>query len=78
MDTNPSDEEINAKIDDIMAEIYKVVGICLGIPAEKFTWEYYDKAKAYHSVGPIKPVEFYNTMVKPIFNVEDKVNKFTF
>ncbi|KAL9886781.1 bleomycin hydrolase isoform 1-T1 [Glossina fuscipes fuscipes] len=73
MDTNPSDEEINDKINNIMAEIYKVVGICLGIPAEKFTWEYYDKAKAYHSVGPIKPVEFYNTMVKPIFNVEDKV-----
>lgn len=74
MDTNPSDEEVNAKIDEMMGEIYKVVGICLGIPAKEFTWEYYDKAKNYHAVGPISPLEFYNTKVKPLFNVEDKVS----
>lgn len=73
MDTNPTDDEVNAKIDEMMGEIYKVVGICLGIPAKEFTWEYYDKSKAYHTVGPITPLEFYNTMVKPLFNVEDKV-----
>ena len=75
MDTNPSDDEVNAKVDEMMGEIYKVVGICLGIPPKEFTWEYYDKTKAYHSVGPISPLEYYNTMVKPIFNVEDKVGK---
>ncbi|KAI8127898.1 Bleomycin hydrolase [Lucilia cuprina] len=73
MDTNPSDDEVNAKVDEMMGEIYKVVGICLGIPAKEFTWEYYNKTKAYHTVGPITPLEFYNTMVKPLFNVEDKV-----
>lgn len=73
MDTNPSDEEVNAKIDEMMGEIYKVVGICLGIPSKEFTWEYYDKTKNYHSVGPITPLEFYETKVKPLFNVEDKV-----
>ncbi|XP_065362716.1 bleomycin hydrolase [Calliphora vicina] len=73
MDTNPTDDEVNAKVDEMMGEVYKVVGICLGIPAKEFTWEYYDKTKAYHSVGPISPLEFYNTMVKPLFNVEDKV-----
>ncbi|ETN68019.1 hypothetical protein AND_000148 [Anopheles darlingi] len=28
-----------------MNEIYNVVGICLGIPPEKFTWECYDKSE---------------------------------
>lgn len=74
MDTNPSDKEVNDKIDEMMGEIYKVVGICLGIPPKEFTWEYYDKSRAYHSLGPITPLEFYNTKVKNIFNVEDKVN----
>jgi len=73
MEYNPKDEEITEKIDHMMGEIYKVVGICLGIPSETFTWEYYDKSKAMQSIGPITPIDFYNEHVKPIFNVEDKV-----
>lgn len=68
-----SDEEVKAKLNEQMTEIYRIVGICLGIPDEKFTWEYYDKSKAYHSIGPIKPIDFYEKFVKPIFNVDDKV-----
>lgn len=60
-------------IEDQMLNIFRVVGICLGVPSEKFTWEYYDKNKAYHSVGPITPREFYETHIKPVFNIEDKV-----
>ena len=73
METNPSDDEVNKQIDMMMGEVYKVVGICLGIPPEKFTWEYYDKSKAYQSVGPVTPIDFYNVYVKPYFNVEEKV-----
>ncbi|XP_017852552.1 bleomycin hydrolase isoform X2 [Drosophila busckii] len=73
LDSQPSEEAINAKIQEQMAEIYKVVGICLGIPAETFTWEYYDKSKNYQSIGPISSLEFYERYVKPHFNVEDKV-----
>lgn len=73
METNPSDDEVNKQIDLMMSEIYKVVGICLGIPSETFTWEYYDKTKAYQAIGPVTPVEFYNAYVKPYFNVEEKV-----
>lgn len=76
LEENPSEEKLNAKMDEMMGEIYKVVGICLGIPAKEFTWEYYDKPKAYHSVGPITPLDFYLNIVKPIFNVEDKVSVF--
>lgn len=68
-----SDEEVKAKLDEQMGEIYRIVGICLGIPDDKFTWEYYDKSKAYHSIGPIKSIDFYEKYVKPVFNVDDKV-----
>lgn len=57
-----------------MKEIYRIVSICLGIPPETFTWEYYDKSKAYHKIGPVTPLEFYNEYVKPVYNVEDKVS----
>ncbi|XP_012269772.2 bleomycin hydrolase isoform X2 [Athalia rosae] len=68
-----SDAGIETLITEQMAVIYRIVGICLGIPSETFTWEYYDKSKNYHSIGPIKPVEFYEKYVKPYFNVDDKV-----
>ncbi|XP_032295481.1 bleomycin hydrolase isoform X1 [Drosophila virilis] len=73
LEKEPSDKEIACKIQEQMSEIYKVVGICLGIPAETFTWEYYDKSKNYQSIGPISSLEFYERYVKPHFNVEDKV-----
>jgi bleomycin hydrolase len=64
---------LQKKIEEQMHEIYNIVGICLGIPSETFTWEYYDKSKKFNSVGPITPVEFYETYVKPYFNVDDKI-----
>ncbi|XP_050082592.1 bleomycin hydrolase isoform X1 [Anopheles aquasalis] len=68
-----TDEEITEKIRQQMNEIYNVVGICLGIPPEKFTWECYDKSKKYLTIGPIRPIDFYEKYVKPYFNVDDKV-----
>lgn len=68
-----SEDDVRDKLNEQMSEIYRIVGICLGIPEEKFTWEYYDKSKLYHSIGPIKPIDFYEKFVKPVFNVDDKV-----
>ncbi|KAL5278305.1 BLMH family protein [Megaselia abdita] len=67
-----SDEKLQDKIKEQMSEIYKVVGICLGIPPDTFTWEYYDKSKNHHQIGPITPKNFYENHVKPSFNIEDK------
>ena len=47
----------------------------MGSPPETFVWEYYDKNKKYVKMGPITPLEFYKTHVKPHFNMEDKVRK---
>lgn len=73
VDNGASDDELRALIKEQMTVIYRIIGICLGIPSEKFTWEYYDKAKNYHCVGPITPLEFYENFVKSQYNVNDKV-----
>lgn len=68
-----TEADIQTTIEDQMSNIYRVVGICLGIPDETFTWNYYDKSKTYHTIGPITPKEFYDNHVKPSFDVNDKV-----
>ena len=69
------DATITALLERQMSEIYRIVAVCLSIPPETFTWEYYDKSKNYHKVGPITPLAFYEEHVKPLFNVEDKVSR---
>ena len=54
-------------------QLYRIVSICIGTPPDTFTWEYYDKNKEYHKIGPITPLEFYKQHVKPLYNMEDKV-----
>lgn len=73
VDNKASDAEIQQRINEQMVVIYRIVGICLGIPPETFTWEYYDKSKSYNSIGPISGVEFYQKYVKPVFDVNEKV-----
>ena len=68
-----TDAQIQVQISSMMSEIYRIVGICLGIPPSTFTWEYTDKSKQFQSVGPISPQEFYETYVKSVWNVEEKV-----
>jgi aminopeptidase C len=70
-----SDEKIKLKIDEQMVIVYRIIGICIGIPCSKFTWEYIDKTKQYHSVGPLTASQFYQEYVKPVYNVDDKVRK---
>ncbi|KAJ4448966.1 hypothetical protein ANN_00358 [Periplaneta americana] len=67
------DGEIRSRIEQQMADVYRIVGICLGIPPETFSWEYYDKTKQFNSVGPVTPLDFYVKYVKPYYNVDDKV-----
>lgn len=72
-DEGMSDEELEATILKMMSEIYKIVGICLGIPPAQFKWDYLDKSKQHQCVGPISPLEFYEKYVKPVWNIENKV-----
>lgn len=73
-----SDADVQALIKQQMSTVYRIVGICLGIPDEVFTWTYYDKNKAFQVIGPITPKEFYEKHVKPVFNVDEKVMRSVF
>ncbi|XP_073421532.1 bleomycin hydrolase isoform X1 [Dendrobates tinctorius] len=66
-------EEISAALDTMIEEVYRVVSICVGSPPETFTWEFRDKEKTYHKIGPVTPQDFYKEHVKPVYNVEDKI-----
>lgn len=69
-------EKIQAKIENFMENIFRIVAICIGIPPKVFTWEYYDKAKQQCVVENVKPIEFYETLVKPFYDVEQKVRRY--
>ncbi|CAG9559019.1 unnamed protein product [Danaus chrysippus] len=73
VDSKVSEEVIQNAIDKQTAVIYNIVATCLGTPPDKFTFEYYNKEKAYNSFGPLTPQEFYQNHVKPLYNVDDKV-----
>ncbi|KAM8975949.1 bleomycin hydrolase [Pelodytes ibericus] len=66
-------DELSEAVDTMIEEVYRVVSICLGSPPETFTWEFRDKEKIFHKIGPITPQEFYKEHVKPIYNMEDKI-----
>jgi len=72
-----SDAEILQAKNDMMADIYRIVSICLGTPPETFTFEYYDKDKKYHRIPEgsqgVTPLKFYQDHIKPHFNMEDKI-----
>ena len=56
-----SDDDVQKRIKAHMSTVFRIVSICLGIPPESFTWQYYDKSKKACKIGPVSPLEFYNT-----------------
>uniref|UniRef100_A0A0B8RSF0 Bleomycin hydrolase n=1 Tax=Philothamnus irregularis TaxID=1899461 RepID=A0A0B8RSF0_9SAUR len=73
VETGCSKEELSAAVDTMIEEVFRVVSICLGNPPTTFCWEYCDKEKNYHKIGPISPAKFYQDHVKPLFDMESKV-----
>lgn len=57
----------------VCVQVFRVVSVCLGCPPETICWEYRDKDKNFHRLGPLTPLEFYRQHVKPLYNIEDKV-----
>jgi len=56
-------EEIRKKKMELMEEIYRILGIFLGIPPEKFNWGYRDKDNNFHGVRDITPHKFFKDHV---------------
>ena len=59
IDDGATDAELKSTIESQMTVIFRMIGICLGIPPETFTWQYYDKSKKYNDVREVTPLEFY-------------------
>ncbi|PIK51655.1 putative bleomycin hydrolase [Apostichopus japonicus] len=68
-----TDDEIQAEIKRMVGEAFRICAILLGTPPKEFTWEYYDKTRNHKVVGPITPQDFYSQLVKPVFNMKDKI-----
>ena len=55
--------ELREKKGGLMEEFYKLLCINLGVPPERFYWEWRDKDSVFHRRGNITPVEFYKEFV---------------
>jgi len=73
MSKNPESDQVRTLLSKQLTHLHRIISICLGIPKDEFVWEYYDKNKTYHKVGPISPLKFYEEYVKPVFDIESKV-----
>lgn len=71
VNNNASDTKIKSVIRQLNQENYRVLSICFGTPPEKFTYEYRDKNKKYHTTGEVTPLEFYKKFAD--INLDDYV-----
>ncbi|MBB6429708.1 C1 family peptidase [Algisphaera agarilytica] len=51
-------EALDAKKQDLMQTVYRVLAIHLGTPPTEFDWRWNDKDKQFHHVGTVTPQEF--------------------
>ena len=56
-------EELRKIKDGMLNEIYRILCVCLGVPPEKFTWEYKDADDHYGVVRDITPLKFFEQYV---------------
>jgi len=59
IDSGKSPKEVQKKKVEMLNEIYRMLSINIGLPLEKFDYEYKDKDGNFHRVEKITPVEFY-------------------
>lgn len=68
-----NETELHAERERMVGEIYRVCCISLGTPPTSFDWEYTDKDGKAESVKGITPLRFYEELIRPLYNMEDKI-----
>lgn len=71
-DIRNNEENIEARKEKSIKEIYSILCSCFGIPPKTFTFEYVDKDKKYNIIKDLTPMKFYKEIV-PI-NLDDYVS----
>ena len=56
-------KKLAARKEEIFTQLYKVLAVAFGLPAERFDFEYRDKDKNYHRDPDLTPQEFYEKYV---------------
>ncbi len=63
-DEGKSLDEIMKRKNEMLSEVYNILAINIGIPPERFDYEYRDKEGTYHRIENITPQEFFERYVK--------------
>ena len=71
-DIRNDEENIEARKEKSIKEIYSILCSCFGIPPKTFTFEYVNKDKKYNIVKDLTPMKFYKEIV-PI-NLDDYIS----
>lgn len=58
-----SEDEVQARKNEMLNDVYRVLAISLGVPPKKFNFEYRDDDKNYHIDKDLTPKEFYEKYV---------------
>lgn len=58
-----SDEEVDTQRRKILADVWKILVVCLGEPPVRFNWQWRDDEGNFHRDGEITPHEFYERHV---------------
>ena len=56
--------EITSRKNEILAGIHRVLSIHLGIPPEKFLWQWTDKDRGFHRDGEMTPLDFADRYIR--------------
>ncbi|XP_025409149.1 bleomycin hydrolase-like [Sipha flava] len=69
-----SNKQIKDEIEKDMIIVYRIVGICLDIPKPTFNWYYRSSKNQQCSYQKITPLQFYESVVRPTYDLENKVS----
>ena len=56
--------ELSKMKDQMIEEVYRMLAIHLGVPPDKFDWEFKDKNKKFHAFRDLTPLQFFHQHVK--------------
>ncbi|WP_103752437.1 aminopeptidase C [Lactobacillus panisapium] len=72
VNSGKSEDEVEARKNEFLNDVFRILAISLGVPPKKFDFEYKDDEGNYHREAGITPKEFFDKYVG--MNLEDHVS----
>lgn len=67
-------KDIQSKKTELLEEIHRILSISIGLPPDKFDYEYKDKEGSFHRIEGITPLEFYKEFAEPLDTTVSVIN----